>query len=441
MPKKNVREAALDILEAIEKHQSYSNLLLNKVIEKNHITGPDVGLLTELTYGTLQRKLTLDYYLKPFLQKKVEPWVLNLLRLSLYQMLYLDKIPDRAILFESVEIAKRRSHRGVSGMVNGVLRAIQRKGVPSLDKIKDAVEKLSIETSHPQWLVQRWTDQFGFEKTKKMCETNLMAPLQTARVNLTRTTREEVIKQLESEGFLVQESPILVEAIQSLKGNLVHSNCYQKGLISIQDESSMIVANVMEIEPNQLILDCCAAPGGKTTHIAEKLNGTGKVIAHDLHEHKVKLIKENADRLGLQNVETIAMDSRKIGEHYQSEIFDRVLVDAPCSGLGVLRRKPDIKYVKTIHDIRALQTIQHSILTEAAQLVKPGGILTYSTCTVDKEENEGTVQYFLENFPDFEAYSLHVPATIQPFVQNNCLQIFPQDFGSDGFFIACFKKR
>jgi len=167
MPKKNVREAALDILEAIEKHQSYSNLLLNKVIEKNHITGPDVGLLTELTYGTLQRKLTLDYYLKPFLQKKVEPWVLNLLRLSLYQMLYLDKIPDRAILFESVEIAKRRSHRGVSGMVNGVLRAIQRKGVPSLDKIKDAVEKLSIETSHPQWLVQRWTDQFGFEKTKK----------------------------------------------------------------------------------------------------------------------------------------------------------------------------------------------------------------------------------------------------------------------------------
>ncbi|KQL54680.1 16S rRNA methyltransferase [Heyndrickxia shackletonii] len=441
MPKKNVREAALDILEAIEKHQSYSNLLLNQVIEKNHITGPDVRLLTELTYGTLQRKLTLDYYLKPFLQKKVENWVLNLLRLSLYQMLYLDKIPDRAILFEAVEIAKRRSHRGISGMVNGVLRAIQRKGVPSLDNIKDPVERLSIETSHPKWLVQRWTEQFGFDKTKKMCETNLIAPLQTARVNLTRSSREEVITLLENEGFIVQESPILSEAIQSLKGNLVHSDCYKKGLITIQDESSMIVANVMEIEPNQLILDCCAAPGGKTTHIAEKLNGTGKVIAHDLHEHKVKLIKENAERLGLHNIETIAMDSRKIGEHYPKNSFDRVLVDAPCSGLGVLRRKPDIKYVKSLQDIEALQTIQHSILAEAAEMVKSGGILTYSTCTVDKEENEGTVQYFLDRFPDFEAYSIKVPSTIEPFVQHYRLQIFPQDFGSDGFFIACFKKK
>lgn len=441
MPKKNVREAALEILEAIEKHQSYSNILLNQVIEKNHITGPDVGLLTELTYGTLQRKFTLDFYLKPFLQKKVEPWVQNLLRLSLYQMLYLDKIPDRAVLFESVEIAKKRSHRGVSGMVNGVLRAIQRKGVPSIESIKDPVERLSTRTSHPKWLVERWTEQFGFVKTEKMCETNLIAPLQTARVNLSKTTREDVISLLEKEGYIVQESPILKEAIQSLKGNLVHSTCFKKGLITIQDESSMIVANVMEIEPNQLILDCCAAPGGKTTHIAEKLNGTGKVIAHDLHEHKVKLIKENAERLGLHNIEAITMDSRKIGENYQKESFDRVLVDAPCSGLGVLRRKPDIKYVKTLQDIEALQSIQHSILSEAAKLVKPGGILTYSTCTVDKEENEGTVQYFLNHFPDFEAYSINVPSTIKPFVQDYRLQIFPQDFGSDGFFIACFKKK
>ncbi|MBS4172467.1 16S rRNA (cytosine(967)-C(5))-methyltransferase RsmB [Bacillus sp. FJAT-49736] len=441
MPKKNVREAALDILEAIDKHQSYSNLLLNNVIEKNHITGPDVGLLTEITYGTIQRKLTLDFFLKPFLQKKVEPWVQNLLRISLYQMQYLDKVPDRAVLFEAVEIAKRRGHKGISGMVNGVLRAIQRNGVPSLETIKDPVERLSIETSHPKWLVQRWTDQFGMEKTRGMCEENLIAPLQTARVNITKATRDEVLRLLEEEGFLVEASPILPEAIRSRKGNLAHSQCFMNGYITIQDESSMLVAYAMEIEHNQKILDACAAPGGKTTHIAEKLNGTGKVFAHDLHEHKVKLIMENADRLGLHNIETHVLDSRKIGEHYQNGIFDRVLVDAPCSGLGVLRRKPDIKYVKTIKDIHALQTIQHTILTEAARLVKPGGILTYSTCTVDKDENEGTVQFFLDQFPDFEPYSINVPSTIKPFVNGNYLQIFPQDIGSDGFFIACFKKR
>jgi 16S rRNA (cytosine967-C5)-methyltransferase len=440
MQRKNVREAALEIIDAVEKNQSYSNLLLNQVIQKNKIEGPDVGLLTEITYGTLQRKYTLDFYLKPFLKKKVEPWVQNLLRLSLYQMVYLDKIPDRAVIYESVEIAKRRSHRGISGMVNGILRSIQRNGLPSLADIKDDVERLSIETSHPRWLVERWIEQFGLERTKEMCEINLLAPVQTARVNVTKTNREDVIQQLEKEGYIVQESPVLSEAIRSLKGNLVHSECFKKGFITIQDESSMIVADVLQIELNQSILDCCAAPGGKTTHIAEKLNGSGNVVALDLHEHKAKLIKENADRLGLHNIETIVMDSRKMGEHYQKGSFDRVLVDAPCSGLGVIRRKPDIKYVKTIHDIQALQNIQHAIIDEAAGLVKIGGLLVYSTCTVDKDENEGTVKYFLETYPSFEAYPLDVPPIIKQFVQHNMVQIFPQDFGGDGFFIACFRK-
>ncbi|KYD08200.1 16S rRNA (cytosine(967)-C(5))-methyltransferase RsmB [Heyndrickxia sporothermodurans] len=439
--KLNVRESALEILEAVEKNQAYSNLLLNHVIERNHIKGPDIGLLTEITYGTLQRKFTLDYYLKPFINKKIEKWVQILLRLSLYQMVYLDKIPDRAIIFEAVEIAKKRGHRGIAGMVNGVLRAIQRNGVPSLDEINDPIERIAIETSHPEWMVRRWSEQFGIKKTKEMCEANLNAPTQTARVNTMVTTREMVIDMLENEGYEVTPSPIIHEGIRSLKGNLAHSKAFAEGLITVQDESSMLVANAMNIKNDQFILDCCAAPGGKTTHIAEKLNGTGKVVALDLHQHKIKLIDENAKRLGLNNIETKVLDSRKVTEHFPKNSFDRVLVDAPCSGLGVLRKKPDIKYSKSLEDITSLQSIQQAILQQAAQLVKPGGLLIYSTCTVDKIENEGTVNQFLLTSPEFETSPLQLTETINPFVEENKVQIFPQDFGGDGFFIACFKKR
>lgn len=439
--KKNVRESALEILEAVEKNQAYSNLLLNHVIQRNNITGPDIGLLTEITYGTLQRKYTLDYFLKPFIKKKIEKWVQILLRLSLYQMVYLDKIPDRAVIFEAVEIAKKRGHRGISGLVNGVLRAIQREGLPSLDAIGDPIEKISIETSHPIWLVKRWSEQFGLEKTKVMCETNLLAPIQTARVNLTKATREMVKKMLEEEGFEIQESQVVPEGIRSLKGNLAHSKAFAEGFITVQDESSMLVASALNLQEGQFILDCCAAPGGKTTHIAEKLNGTGKVVALDLHEHKVKLIQDSAKRLGLTNIETKALDSRKVTDHFQKNSFDRVLVDAPCSGLGVLRKKPDIKYSKSLEDISSLQSIQKSILHQAAQLVKPGGILVYSTCTVDKEENEGTVSEFLLTAKDFEEYPLRLSESMNSIVEESHIQIFPQDFGGDGFFIACFQKK
>src|SRR5574342_259883 len=223
--KKNVRDAAVQLLEPGEKNQAYSNLLLNSAIEKNEINPIDIGLLTELVYGTLQRKMTLDFYLKPFIEdnKKLQSWVINLLRMTVYQMVYLDKIPDRAAIFEAVEIAKRRGHKGIASLVNGVLRSIQRKGLPSLDSITDPAEKISIETSHPLWLVNRWVSQFGIEKTREMCEVNLTAPLQTARVNLTRTTREECLDLLEDEGFEVEPSPILPEAIKCLRGNLASS--------------------------------------------------------------------------------------------------------------------------------------------------------------------------------------------------------------------------
>ncbi|MBM7586784.1 16S rRNA (cytosine967-C5)-methyltransferase [Bacillus pakistanensis] len=440
--KKSVREAALEVIEAVEKNQSYSNLLVNNVIEKNNLSGPDVGLLTELTYGTIQRKMTLDFYLSPFTKGKLESWVRNLLRISLYQMVYLDKIPDRAVFYEAVELAKKRGHKGISGLVNGVLRSVQRKGIPSLESIEDPHERISIETSHPLWLVKRWSEQFGIEKTKEMCETNLLAPLQTARVNQTITNRESLVTQLQEEGYLIEESPILNEAIRSKKGNLGKSEYFEKGSMTIQDESSMLVAHSLKVEGDSKILDACAAPGGKTTHIAELMNGKGLVHALDLHPHKVKLIKQNAERLKLSNIVTQATDSRKAGELFEENYFDRILVDAPCSGLGVLRRKPDIKYSKKEEDLNQLQRIQLEILDSVAPLLKKDGLLVYSTCTVDKNENEGTKNKFLEDHPEFEPYSLmHLPETVHPFISEYSLQIFPQDFGGDGFYISCFRKK
>lgn len=439
---KSVREAALDVIEAVEKNQSYSNLLLNSVIEKNELPSKDIGLLTELTYGTIQRKLTLDYYLAPFIKGKLDEWVRHLLRLSLYQIVYLDRIPDRAVLHEAVEIAKKRGHKGISGLVNGVLRSIQRKGIPSLEEIKDPIERVSIETSHPFWLVKRWEEQFGLDKTREMCEMNLVAPKQTARVNTTKLTREELIHNLSGIGVEVKPSPVTEEAVQTLRGNLVKTDAYRHGELTIQDESSMLVAHALELEKNMKVLDACAAPGGKTTHIAELLGGTGEVHALDLHKHKVKLIDENASRLGLSNIFTATLDSRKAGEKFEKESFDRILVDAPCSGLGVLRRKPDIKYAKKEADLHSLQKIQLDILSSVAPLLQKGGILVYSTCTVDKNENEGTVRSFLSDHPEFEPYHLkNLPETVQPFIEGNELQVFPQDFGGDGFYISCFIKK
>jgi 16S rRNA (cytosine967-C5)-methyltransferase len=444
--KKNVRETALELLESIEKNQAYSNLLLHNAIEKNKIDKKDAGLLTELIYGTLQRKMTLDFYLEPFIKKKakLESWVLPLLRMTLYQMVFLDRVPDRAAIHEAVEIAKTRGHKGISGMVNGVLRSIQREGVPSLETIADPVKRLAIETSHPEWLVRRWASQFGLGKTKQMCEINLTAPLQTARVNLTKTSVENCISRLEVEGFTVEQSQIVPEAIKCLRGNLASSQAYKEGLLTIQDESSMLAAYALGVQENQNVLDACAAPGGKSTHIAEKLNQSGQVVSLDLHEHKVRLIADNAARLGLANIETKKLDSRQVQEQYQPESFDRILLDAPCSGLGVMRRKPDMKYTKKEEDLARLQEIQLSLLDAVAPLIKKGGTLVYSTCTVDRAENEETVKLFLEKHAGFTGdltLPSKMPEAVRPLVDGFELQILPQDFGSDGFYIACLQRK
>lgn len=435
----NVRDAAFSILWAVENKQAYSNLLLHQTLESYGISAKNRGLLTEITYGTLQHQMTLDYYLEPFLKGKVEPWVRILLRLSLYQIIYLDRIPSHAVVHEAVEIAKRRGHGGVASLVNGVLRSVQRGGVRSFNAISDPVEKISIETSHPEWMIKRWAEQFGLEKTREMALENNKIPPQTVRVNTVKATPEEVIEMLVSEGLEAVQSPLVPECLVVSNGQPAKSLTFEKGFITIQDESSMLPAYALQAGPNMKILDMCAAPGGKTTHIAEKMSNKGQLFAMDLHPHKVKLIDQTAKRLGHSIIETAAGDGKKSVERFGTEQFDRILVDAPCSGLGVIKRKPDIKYSKTADDFSRLQEIQVDLLDQAAQLLKKGGILVYSTCTVDSAENRGTAERFLKEHPYMEKIEVSLPEALG-LKNTGFVQVFPQDFGGDGFFISAFRK-
>lgn len=444
--KKTSRYLAMSILEKTDENQSYSNLLLNEAIQKNNLSPADARLLTELVYGVLQRKLTLDYYLSAFLSedKKIDSWVRNLLRLSIYQMVYLNKIPAHAILFEAVEVAKKKGHIGVSKFVNGVLRNAERKGFKSISAIQDPIERLSIEVSMPKWLIEKFVDEIGFNETKKLGEALLVPSHSSARVNVPFLTVTEALEAMQEEGFDVRPSKVSPVGIISDGGHFASSPLFQSGQLTIQDESSMLVAPTMQIEPHHQVLDACAAPGGKTTHIASYLSAEagGKVTALDLHAHKVKLIQDNAKRLHVDKVvEGRTLDARKVDEVFEDEIFDRILVDAPCSGLGLMRRKPDIKYTKQPKDLLQLQKIQLAILTSVAPKLKVGGLLVYSTCTITTEENQGTVEAFLKNHPNFEKVSVAVEENLTANIKNDLLQIYPQDFGTDGFFISCLKKK
>ncbi|MEC3653646.1 16S rRNA (cytosine(967)-C(5))-methyltransferase RsmB [Bacillus siamensis] len=446
MKKINVRELALEALEKLEQNQAYSNLLLTSVIKTNTLSDQDRGLLTELVYGTLQNKIALDYILKPFIRKpnKVKPWVIQLLRLSAYQMEYLEKIPDRAAIHEAVEIAKKRGHKGIASFVNGILRSLQREGAPSFAEIEDPILRLSTETSHPEWLVKEWVEAYGFEAAEKICRIHLVPPKQTLRVNHIKADRETMLDKMENAGLEAEAGDLSPDAIKLLKGSIANTEFFQNGQVSIQDESSMLVARALDPKPGETVLDACAAPGGKSAHIAELMENEGSLTSLDLHRHKVKLIKEGAERLGLTIIDAQTMDARKAGDAFGAERFDRVLVDAPCSGFGVIRRKPDMKYTKTPDDSRRLSEIQLGILREIAPLVKKGGTLVYSTCTMDRTENDEVMHAFIQEHPEFEpdlSLEKRLPEKARPFVQDGSLQILPHYFGTDGFFISSMRKK
>lgn len=446
--KYQLRQTMLDVLIRIEKDKGYSNLLLNQELKQKGLIEKDKRLLTEVVYGTIQNQITIDYYLAPFIKnkKKIDVWVKQLLRMSVYQMVYLEKIPDHAVLHESVEIAKIRGHKGIASFVNGILRSMQRNGLPDLSLIKDPVEQISVETSHPIWLVERWIEMYGKERTEAMCHENLKHFPMSIRIQPMKTNRETVMEQLEREGFTVSVSQFSPQGILIEKGNIFKTNLLQDGFVTIQDQSSMLAAESLKLESGMKVLDTCSAPGGKVTHIAEKMTDRGDIHAYDLHQKKVKLIEEKAAVLNLHSIAAFQGDARKLNEKYEEESFDRILIDAPCSGLGVINGKHEIKYEKQVQDIERLAAIQLDIVQAAAKLLKPDGLLIYSTCTVDKEENNQVIQKFIEKNDGFSVdlsfrEDLSEPLKQAPGWSSEGLQLFPQDFQTDGFFPTRIKRN
>ncbi|MDP5273366.1 16S rRNA (cytosine(967)-C(5))-methyltransferase RsmB [Chengkuizengella axinellae] len=445
------RELAMNILTKVDEKKAYSNILLNESLNKFQLERQEVSLTTEIVYGTIQRMNTIDYFLNQFVSKKVnklQPWVRSLLRLSFYQLYYLDRIPDHAVVNEAVNIAKRKGHRGISGMVNAVLRNIIRKKEQLvLPDSSNKVRYISLKHSHPEWMVKRWIQQFGQEVAEQICEANNGAPHVSVRVNQMKMDRDTVIHEMENEDLQVALSSLSQDGIVvESGGNMAHSHWFKEGKISIQDESSMLVAAILDPKPNETILDCCAAPGGKTTHIAEKMRSSGTIWANDIHPHKQKLIDEQSDRLQLKNINTTIHDALDLNKKFEKHTFDRVLLDAPCSGLGVIRRKPDLKWVKSEADVKEISKIQLDILSRVADLLKPGGILVYSTCTIESSENENIIHDFLQENPEFTIDSStsqllphHVYDRVK--VEDGLIQVLPQFFHSDGFFIARLQKK
>lgn len=440
------RLAALELLIQVSEEDAYSNLLVKEYISKHRLSEKDGRLMTEVVYGTISRKITLEYGLTNFVEdtSKIENWVKQLLLLSMYQMEYLDKIPVYSIISEAVEIAKAKGNPGIGRYVNGVLRNIQRQGPRPTDTIKNKQKRLSTEISIPKWLTKKLIDEIGYEETQKLGESLLQPSKVSARVDINKISRDEIIERLVSEGISAEKSDVSPYGVVAEKGFLAGSTPFKEGLMTVQDESSMLVAPSMQIEPGHHILDACAAPGGKTVHMATFLDkeAGGKITALDIYEHKINLINENANRLKVSDVvETKLLDASEVATTFEDETFDRVLIDAPCSGLGLLRRKPDIKYSKNKEDFLNLQQMQLEILESVVTKVKVWGIITYSTCTITSEENKEVIDQFLEKHPNFEKIDIVGTEPVSESYHEKMLQIYPHQYQTDGFFICCLRRK
>ena len=399
------RKTAFEILFEIEKEEAYSNLTINRFLEKNRPDNP--AFIRELVYGVLENKILLDYYLDKLIPsgiKKVKKKEATLLRLGLYQIIFMDSVPDYAAVNETVTLAKKLV-RGREGFINGVLRGYMKKGseIKLPDETKDLKHYLSIKYSFPLWLIEKWDKQYGMEECKKLLEASNARPKLSIRVNVNKTSREELKDYLEEKGYEVTEGTFSNRTLHVKGSGLLEDERYTEGYFSIQDEASTVAADELGAKPGETVIDVCAAPGGKTSAIAELMGNNGKVYSCDIYEHKLELIDKLADRLGLSIIEPTLLDGTS-GKAEWNETADRVLADVPCSGLGVIRRKPEIKY-KDITDFRELVQIQKKILENASKYVKSGGTLVYSTCTINKDENELQVKAFLENNNGFELIS------------------------------------
>lgn len=420
----NAREMVLKGLYRIETEGAYTNQVLKELLSGDDISFVDRGFVTELLTGVVRTGLRLDYVIERFSKiklKKLSPWVHQILRMGIYQILFLERVPDSAACNESVKLANRYANGGARGFVNGLLRTVVREK-ENIPLPKELPNRLSVEYSCPLWLTEKLLQQYGEDVTQKILSASLAKQPVSLRVNRLATTAEELQKELSDEGICTSldaenSNRLFVEGAIDVN----RSKSYKKGLYSVQNSSSMTAVEVLDPQCGDLVLDLCAAPGGKTAYIAERMGNKGSVSAFDLHPHKMELIQKTSERLGITIVSTAVQDATELMDEWVGKA-DRVLADVPCSGIGVIHKKPDIKWHRTIEDVKELCEIQKKILRNAASYLKEGGVLVYSTCTILKEENQEQVQAFLKENPEFEMVE-----------ERN---LFTHETGGSGFYIA-----
>lgn len=429
----NTRELVLEMLLEINEKGQYSHLVLRDVLNKyQYLSKQERSFVTRVTEGTLEHLIELDYILDSFSKTKVskmKPFIRNLLRMSVYQIKYMDGVPDSAVCNEAVKLARRHGFSQLSGFVNGVLRNVARnlKEIKYPDQKKEPVRFLSVVFSMPEWIVEQWIEAYGVEQTKTICEGFFEEGALTIRTNLSKTTPQQLLKALEQEHVKVEEVESLSYAFRISDYDYLNAlESFEQGLFYVQDVSSMMVAEEADVKENQYVIDVCAAPGGKSTHLAEKMKGTGMVEARDLTDYKVSMIEENITRHELANMKAVRMDAT-IYDEESYEKADVLICDLPCSGLGVLGKKTDIRYKMSKEQQRELVELQRTILDTVHAYVKPGGTLLYSTCTIHKGENEDNVEWFLKKHPKFSVVKQR--------------QMFPGEVGNDGFYLAKLVKN
>lgn len=444
----DARSLAVKILTRVERTDSYLDKLIDYEIRTEVLNDYDKSLLNEICHGVIRWMRRLDWFLNGFYRgnwEKCTPEIKNTLRVALYQILFLNKIPDFAAVNEAVEFVKRISTQKHADVVNGLLRTIIRTKNDLVYPTReiDEVKYLGIMQSHPNWMVKRWIERFGFDDAAVFAEANNKRPILTLRVNTLKTTKEQVFKRFE-ERSIVYRTCRYIDYFVTLRlmSKIYLDEDFINGMYTVQDESAGLAAVLLKPSENDVILDMCAAPGGKSTHIAQILGNKGKIYSVDKYDAKVGMMKKTAERLGVTNIEFFQDDAMDFqNETLKSLKFDKILLDAPCSGLGVLSKKPEIRWKREMEDILALNETQKKLLANAAACLKPGGVIVYSTCSTEPEENMMIVKDFLEKNPDFYIDNASQYVKHDLVNADGCIETFPHKQGIDGSFAARLVKR
>lgn len=444
----NERELILGILLEITRDGEYAHIALRNTLSKyQYLEKRERAFITRVVEGTLEHMMEIDYIINQFSKVKVnkmKPVIRTILRSAVYQILYMDSVPNSAVCNEAVKLAVKKGFVNLKGFVNGVLRNIDRNvNDIQYPKQDNMVEYLSIKYSMPTWILEKWKKTYDWETIERILQGFLQEKGTIIRCNLNRISKEDLKKKLEAEGVTVTQHPYLEYALEiSGYDYLGDLESFEDGDFQVQDLSSMLVAEIAAPKEGDYVIDVCAAPGGKSLHIADKLHGTGHVEARDLTDYKVDLIWDNIERSQMKNVEAVRHDALVYDED-SKEKADIVIADLPCSGLGVIGKKADIKYKMTEETQRELAKLQKNILQIVHRYVKPGGTFVYSTCTINEEENMENVRWFLQQNPEFESVSVEpvLCEELKKSVKEGCLQLLPGIHESDGFFIAAFRKN